>query len=359
MNDSQRFGVCPVSIPIEGDRITLAHGEGARLTRRLIELTILPRLGIASDNHGLNDAAQLSISSDGEHSNRLAFTTDSFVVSPLFFPGGDIGRLAVFGTVNDLAVAGAQPMWISLSLILEEGLPLAVLEQVLDSIANAASEACVQIATGDTKVVPKGAADGMFINTSGIGRVLEPAVGGPTSIQVGDQLVVSGPIGRHGLAILAAREELDLQPPLESDCGSLWPLVDSIHAASLLRHVRAMRDATRGGVAAVLHEWAAGCSMTMSIEESLLPVTPEVRGAGELLGLDPVYIANEGSMLLAIDADHSDTLVATLRNHAIGERASVIGSVSHAGSVPVTITRLKAAARPLDEASGTLLPRVC
>ena len=354
MSDALPFGTCPVAIPADGDRITLAHGEGARLTRRLIEQTILPRLGAAAEKHGLNDAAHLPVPP-----GRLAFTTDSFVVSPLFFPGGDIGRLAVFGTVNDLAVSGAEPLWLSLSLIIEEGLPIVVLEQVLDSIAEAACESGVQISTGDTKVVPRGAADGLFINTSGIGRVLEPCVPGPSSIQEDDELIITGPIGRHGLAILSAREELNLQPPPESDCANLWPPVQTLHETGLLQHVRAMRDATRGGVAAVLHEWAAACGLTMGIDESRIPVTPDVRGACELLGLDPLHIANEGTILLAVDCRHVKQVTATLRAESSGKQAGVLGAVMSREATPVIVRRMTGALRPLDEASRTLLPRIC
>ncbi|MDA0591637.1 MAG: hydrogenase expression/formation protein HypE [Planctomycetota bacterium] len=274
-------------------------------------------------------------------------------------PGGDIGRLAVFGTVNDLAVSGAEPLWLSLSLIIEEGLPIVVLEQVLDSIAIAACESGVQISTGDTKVVPRRAADGLFINTSGIGRVLEPPVPGPSSIQSGDELIITGPIGRHGLAILSAREELDLHPPPQSDCANLWPLVSTLHNTDLLRHVRAMRDATRGGVAAVLHEWAAACGLTMSIDESRIPITPDVRGASELLGLDPLYIANEGTMLLAVEPGLSDSLLTTLRKLPAGHGANTIGAVQPSASAPVVIARRTGTFRPLDDASGTILPRIC
>lgn len=353
MNQPTGFGVCPVAVSPTSPRITLAHGEGARLTRRLIDETILPRLGAAADGHGLNDAACLAV--DGK---RLAFTTDSFVVSPLFFPGGDIGRLAVFGTVNDLAVSGAEPLVLSLSLILEEGLPLIVLEQVLDSVREAAQEARVRIVTGDTKVVPCGAVDGLFINTSGIGQVLGPTLSGPSSIQEGDAVLLTGPIGRHGLAVLAAREQLNLQPPFESDCGSLWPLVRDLSATGLLTHVRAMRDATRGGLAAVLHEWSAMCRQTFHLEEARLPIPPDVRGASELLGLDPLHIANEGAMVLVVDSNVATAIEAKLREHAIGSHACRIGDIQPLGPSPV-VAHGPGAPRAIDEPTGTLLPRIC
>ena len=265
----------------------------------------------------------------------------------------------MFGTVNDLAVSGAEPLWLSLSLIIEEDLPLVILELVLDSIALAAQEAGVQILTGDTKVVPRGAADRLFINTSAIGRGLEPSVPGPPSIQTGDALIITGPIGRHGLAILAAREELDLQPPPESDTANLWPLVSKLDEAGLLQHVHAMRDATRGGLAAVLHEWAAACGLTLTIDESRIPITPNVRGASELLGLDPLYIANEGVMLLAVEPEQITPLLTTLGSHPTGQQASTIGTAEQRQSAPVIVNRTTGTRRPLDEASGTLLPRIC
>ncbi len=244
------------------DRIGLAHGEGGWLSRRLLEVTILPRLQNALLNP-LHDAAALP-----ESSRRLAMTTDSFVVTPLFFPGGDIGQLAVYGTVNDLVVAGSCPRWLSLSLILEEGLELEVLERILDSVAHAAHVAGVSVIAGDTKVVPRGAADRIFITTTGIGEILEPAPVGPAGIRPGDALLVSGPIGQHGIAILAARENLGLSPPPQSDCRSLAPLATALRTVGVA--VRAMRDATRGGLAAVLHEWASASGQTMRIEASRL-----------------------------------------------------------------------------------------
>lgn len=321
--------------------------------RRLIEDRILPRFSRdESTPHCPGDAALLP-SVDG----RLAFTTDSFVVSPLFFPGGDIGRLAVYGTVNDLVVAGAEPLWISLSLIIEEGLPVAVLEQVLDSAAAAAIEAGVRIVAGDTKVVPRGAADGLFLNTSGVGRVLEPAPPGPESLQPGDEVIVTGPIGRHGIAILAAREQLGLTPPPETDCACLGEPAQCLRDSNV--PLRAMRDATRGGVTAVLHEWAAACRHTLTINESAVPLTPDVRGAAELLGLDPLHIANEGTMLIAVPAGAGADAITALQRSSISKDAAVIGRVRDRQIAPVTVVRMLGREQPLDEPSGTLLPRIC
>lgn len=348
---------CPVSISDDADRILLAHGEGGRLMRRLIEERIIPRVSQESGSE-VGDAAILP-SIDGP----LALTTDSFVVSPLFFPGGDIGRLAVFGTVNDLAVAGAEPLWISLGLIIEEGLPMVVLEWILDSIATAAREADVKVVAGDTKVVPRDAADGLFINTSGVGRVSQCAPVGPTSIEVGDRLIVTGPVGRHGIAILAAREQLGFVPPPETDCASLIEPSRLLMSRGPQNHgeplVRAMRDATRGGVTAVLHEWAQACGHTLTIDEQAVPVSAEVRGAAELLGLDPLYIANEGTMLVAVKPEHASEVFSCLRETEIAREAAVIGEVCERKLAPVTVRRSLGNEQPLDEPSGAMLPRIC
>ena len=343
---------CPVTISPGDEWVTLAHGEGGRLARRMIKERLVPLLG----NEylvDLNDAAHLP-----EVKHPLAFTTDSFVVSPLFFPGGDIGKLAVIGTVNDLAVSGARPLWLTLSLIIEEGFPFKVFDCVLKSIASAARETGVRIVAGDTKVVPRGAADGLFINTAGIGERLDPVPPGPAALQEHDELIVSGPIGRHGIAVLTAREELELVPPPESDCGSLLQPVDLLRQ-ELGSRLRCLRDATRGGVAAVLHEWAEASNLTLSIEERSIPVPPEVRGACELLGLDPLHIANEGTMVVAVTRGAGAEAVEILRSLPETSRASLIGCVKAKGIVPVTIRRTLAAEQPLNNPLGTPLPRIC
>jgi hydrogenase expression/formation protein HypE len=342
---------CPVPIPPDDRRITLAHGEGGRLSRQMLRELILQELGneyLAI----LDDAARLP-RVDGP----LAFTTDSFVVSPPFFPGGDIGSLAVFGTVNDLAVNGACPRWLTLSLILEEGLPRAVLRCILQSVAQAAQRADVQVVAGDTKVVPRGAADGVFINTAGIGELVEPLPPGPAHLQVGDELIVSGPIGRHGIAVLAAREDLAVDPP-PSDTAPLTPAVEALRRA-LGGRVRAMRDATRGGVAAVLHEWAAACGHTLSVTEERVPVPPEVRGACELLGLDPLHVANEGTMIVAVEAGAGEAAASALRAVPETAGAAVVGRVQPRGVAAVTVRRALGRERPLDDPLGAPLPRIC
>lgn len=350
---------CPVSVSTDTERISLAHGEGGRLTRRLIEERILPRFRQNDDGGCLPGDAAVLPPFDGA----LAFTTDSFVVSPLFFPGGDIGRMAVFGTVNDLVVSGAEPMWLSLSLIIEEGLPVSVLERVLDSAAAAAVEAGVRIVAGDTKVVSRGAADGLYLNTSGVGRVIDPAPPGPGLLRPGDQLIVSGPVGSHGIAILAAREQLGLSPAPETDCACLKESVMRLREHRLFREERsgvlALRDATRGGVTAVLHEWAEGCGHTLTIDAAAIPVAAGVRGTAELLGIDPLHIANEGTMLIAVSADRCTEALTALHGLSLTRNAAVIGQIRPRQVAPVTVIRALGKEQPLDEPSGAMLPRIC
>lgn len=343
---------CPIAIDPSADRVLLAHGEGARLTRQLIAERILPRFANSASNP-LGDAAVVEVPA-----NRLAITTDSFVVSPLFFPGGDIGSLAVFGTVNDLAVSGADPVCMTLSLIIEEGLPLPLLDCILDRAAAAARQCGIPVVAGDTKVVPRGAADGLFLAASGIGALADPVPPGPAGIGVGDVLIVSAPIGRHGIAVMAAREGLQFDPPPTSDSAPLHEL-----SAALRKHLgkglRAMRDATRGGVSAVLHEWSAACGLTMHLDESAVPVTDTVRAACELLGVDPLYVANEGTMLLAVEPASAAAALAVLQRLPLGRSATPIGVARERGLAPVTLRRMFGAEQPLDELAGAPLPRIC
>ncbi|MEI8019718.1 MAG: hydrogenase expression/formation protein HypE [Schlesneria sp.] len=343
--------VCPIPSDDDRERITLAYGEGGRLTRQLIRERILTRF--ANDQlNALGDAALLM-----PGSRRLAFSTDGFTVTPLFFPGGDIGKLAVFGTTNDLVVSGAIPRWLSLSLIIEEGLPWSVLDRVLDSIQDAAAVANVTIVTGDTKVVPHGAADKLFITTSGLGEVMESAPIGPRSLQPDDALIISGPIGRHGAAILCAREKFDFDPLPTSDCACLSQPLISLYAEGLTP--RAVRDATRGGVAAVLHEWADASELTCIINESAIPVADSVRGVCELLGLDLVNFANEGTFVLATQPELVESTLNLLRQHAVTHQATVIGRVKPRRNSPVLVVRGIGREVVLDEPSGSPLPRIC
>jgi hydrogenase expression/formation protein HypE len=329
----------------------LAHGEGGRLMRQLIRQHILPKL----DNEYLRlagDAAMLP-----GCTGPLAMTTDSFVVSPLFFPGGDIGSLAVYGTVNDLAVVGAHPRWISLALILEEGLELVTLEHVLASIAAAAERVGVPVVTGDTKVVPRGAADKLFINTTGVGEIVGRPPAGPHTLEVGDQIIVTGPIGRHGIAVMAAREGLEFDPPPQSDSAPLVAAVKALQQADI--SVRALRDATRGGLGAVLHEWAEASVNTLVVEDRRLPVTPEVRGACELLGLDPIHVANEGTMVVAVPQGETIAALDVLNQVAETAQAVCIGRVEPRGLAAVLVERGALQKIPLDEPVGAPLPRIC
>lgn len=344
-------GYCPIPLSPSDDRITLEHGEGGRTARQFIERQIRDRF----DNRWLRpleDAAQLRCSSES-----IAMTTDSFVVSPLFFPGGDIGSLAVHGTVNDLAVAGARPRWLTMSLIIEEGFPLPVLEQILNSAATAAEVAGVAVVAGDTKVVPSGTADGLFITTAGVGEFVDKPFVGPSALVPGDELLVSGPIGRHGIAVLAAREELQFDPPPQSDSASLISVVEALRRASI--PVRAIRDATRGGVAAVLHEWAGCCGHSILIDETDIPLTPDVRGVCELLGIDPLHVACEGTLVVATEQGTSKAAIEAMRATPEGRDAAQIGVVFPHAISPVVIRRPLGSDQPLDDPLGGPIPRIC
>jgi hydrogenase expression/formation protein HypE len=349
MSENLEGFTCPVP-DTGGDRITLAHGEGGRLMRRLIQDSVISK--VANEYlTPLGDAAVLPSSS-----GRLAFSTDSFVVSPMFFPGGDIGTLAVYGTTNDLAVSGASPRWLSLALIVEEGLATAELERVLASIAAAANRVGVQIVTGDTKVVPRGAADRLFVNTAGVGEVFWD-LPGAAELEVGDEILVTGPIGQHGMAVMTSREGLEFDPPPSSDCAPLLDAMMALHDSGV--PVRAARDATRGGVAAVLHEWAQASNLSVRVDEQQLPVTPEVRGACEVLGLDAVFVANEGTMLVAVPRGSADHAARALRQVPETAQTVRIGEVQARSLAAVIVRRAFGPEIPLDEPLGAPLPRIC
>ncbi|MCY2977796.1 MAG: hydrogenase expression/formation protein HypE [Planctomycetota bacterium] len=354
--DRIEFPTCPVA-SFQHDRVMLAHGEGGRLMRRLLRERIAPAISRGNPAFSTdiieNDAATFPVN-DGD----MAITTDSYVVSPLFFPGGDIGSLAVFGTINDLAVSGADPLWLTLGLILEEGLPFELLDRILFSIGTAAKQCGVSIVAGDTKVVPKGVLDKIFINTTGIGRVRDNGSLGSHRLHEGDAILVSGPIGHHGIAVLAAREQLGLNPAPRSDCAPLHESCRCLHNA-LGRDLHAMRDATRGGVSAVLHEWSEASSHTMKLRESLVPIAPNIRGACELLGLDPLYVANEGTFVAAVSPSAVPRALEVLQNLDVSRHATIIGEVTKKQSAPVIVERLLGIWQPLDEPSGAPLPRIC
>jgi len=330
--------------------ITLAHGSGGQLSHELIEGLFLRHLNNEALAE-LNDAATVAVPS-----GQIALTTDSFVVSPLFFPGGDIGRLAVCGTVNDLAVTGAQPKYLCAGLIIEEGLPFETLEQVVVSMAETAREAGVQIVTGDTKVVGRGAADGLFINTTGVG--IHPLALGPRRLRPGDVLLVNGTLGDHGIAVLIRREGLSFDAPLVSDCAPLNDLIAALLAACP-GDVHCMRDPTRGGLAATLNEWAWSAGVGIEVDEQALPIRETVRSVCELLGFDPLYVANEGKVVIAVAPTAAERALATLRAHPLGRDAAIIGRVAEMHAGRVVLETLFGAHRLLSMPVGELLPRIC
>lgn len=310
----------------------------------------------------LEDQAVFEINHD-VGPTRLAFTTDSYVVTPLFFPGGDIGKLAVHGTVNDLAMSGAEPLYLSAGFILEEGFPVADLKRVLESMRAAAGEAGVQIVTGDTKVVEKGTADKLFINTAGIGLLHHPLKISAANAQPGDRIVVSGPIGDHGTTIMIARGELELETEIESDSAPLHLLVKDMIAAAAAAGdgaaIHCLRDPTRGGVATTLNEIAVASNVGLEILESKLPVREEVQGACEILGLDPLYVANEGKLIAIVSADVADAIVASMNQNVYGRNACVIGEVKAEPRGIVSMKTTFGGTRIVDMLTGEQLPRIC
>ena len=332
------------------ETILLAHGSGSRLSHELIEKNFLPPLA----NPLL---AKLDDSAVFDLSGRLAFTTDSYVVNPIFFPGGDIGKLSVCGTINDLAMSGATPLYLSLSLIIEEGLTLSELTRIVKSIKAAAEEAGVNIVTGDTKVVNRGSADKLFINTAGIG-VVPPGIDiSGTNAKIGDKIILSGTIGDHGIAVMSQREGLKFSVPVQSDCAPLNKLVSQMLEIS--PQINCLRDPTRGGLATTLNELAKQSKVGIRIEEDKIPVRDGVRAACELLGFDPLYVANEGKLVAIVAADDAEKILAKMKRNRYGGDASIIGEVTaeHKGKV-IMRTRL-GASRIVDMLSGELLPRIC
>ena len=332
------------------DRVLLAHGSGGKLSHDLIEKSFVSALGNPILNK-LDDSAVFEIS------GRLAFTTDSYTVSPIFFPGGDIGKLAVCGTVNDLAMSGATPLYLSLAFIIEEGLLLADLEKIINSVQQAATEAKVKIVAGDTKVVDRGSADKLFINTSGVGLVPPGVDISGTNARPGDKVIVSGTLGDHGIAIVSQREGLRFQVPVPSDCAPLNQLVAQMLAASA--DIHCLRDPTRGGLATTLNEMAKQSQVGINLDEAGLPVNKAVLSACELLGFDPLYIANEGKLVAIVPPAAADRVLAKMKQNRYGQEAAIIGEVvnEHPGRVAMK-TRL-GASRIVDVLVGELLPRIC
>lgn len=335
------------------NEVQLAHGSGGQAMQQLISQLFMeafanPWLAEQEDQARL-DLAALAASGD-----RLAFSTDSYVIDPLFFPGGNIGKLAVCGTANDIAVSGATPRYLSCGFILEEGLPMATLKTVVDSMAATARAADIAIVTGDTKVVQRGAADKLFINTAGIGAIPRSIRWAAQSLQPGDILLASGTLGDHGATILNLREGLGLDGELSSDCAVLTPLIATLHDLS---GVKALRDATRGGVNAVVHEFAAACGFGIELNEAALPVKPAVRGVCELLGLEALNFANEGKLVIAVQREAAEQALSRLRAHPLGAEAAIIGEVVERQGV--RLAGLYGVKRLLDLPHAEPLPRIC
>jgi len=341
---------CPVPLPAR-DTVLLGHGSGGKLTADLIRDLFLPAFANPILAR-LDDQAIVQL-----NGLRLAFTTDSFVVKPLFFPGGDIGRLAVHGTVNDLAMGGAQPLFLSAAFIIEEGLPMETLRRVVDSLRSAAQEAGVEVVTGDTKVVEKGSGDGLFINTSGIGVVPDGVCLSADGARPGDRVLLSGPIGEHGIAILAQREGLEFESLVASDTAALHALVQAmLHTG---HPIRCLRDPTRGGLSSALNEIAAQSRVGISIEERAIPIREEVQGACELLGLDPLYVANEGKLVAIVAPEGAEEILAAMRAHPLGGHAQVMGTVTDTHPGLVTMRTVLGTTRIVDLLAGDQLPRIC
>ena len=339
---------------LRDEKITLSHGSGGKATHNLVEGVFAPAFSNPLLD-AMDDAAIFSINGTGQ---RLAFTTDTYVVSPLFFPGGDIGKLAVHGTINDLAMAGAEPLYLSAGFILEEGFPIAELRRIVASMAQAATEAGVAIVTGDTKVVQRGKADGLFINTAGVGVMRGSWLLGQTQLQPGDRVLLSGSIGDHGIAIMMAREALEIETDVQSDTAPLHTLVASMLQAAG-DGVHCLKDPTRGGVATALNEMALGSEVSIALDENAVPVHPEVRGACEILGLDPLTIANEGKLLAIVTSEVEEKALAAMRAHPLGREAVVIGTVQAEPAGLVFLRTDIGGMRVLDMLVGDPLPRIC
>lgn len=347
--------VCPLPLR-DQPNIIMGHGGGGKLSAELVEHLFLPAFkNDTLDN--LGDSAQIPLPTTLQPETRLAFSTDSYVVQPLFFPGGNIGELAVHGTINDIAMSGAQPRYLSVGFIIEEGMPLAQLGQIVEAMGHAARQAGVTIVTGDTKVVDKGHGDGLYINTAGFGFVPEGVTIGPQMARPGDVIIVSGEIGVHGIAIMSVREGLTFETVIESDTAPLNGLVGDMLATTPQIHV--LRDPTRGGVASALNEIAAASQVGIVLTEQHIPISPPVRAACELLGLDPLYVANEGKLIAIVPAKVADPLLDRMRQHPYGQQATIIGEVTakHPGMV-VAKTGI-GGTRIVDMQIGEQLPRIC
>ncbi len=333
------------------NKILLSHGSGGKQANNLINDLFLKYFNNEIINE-MNDSAQFAL-----NSSKIAFTTDSFVVKPMFFNGGNIGKLAVCGTVNDLAMSGAKPLYLTSAFMIEEGFELEKLEFIVKSMAEAAKEAGVQIIAGDTKVVEKGGVDGVFINTSGIGTIYENTNIKASNAKAGDVVIVNGTLGDHGMTIMCQRRGIDIQGDLKSDCAPLNSLVDSMLEVCYEIHV--LRDATRGGVAAVLNEIADASKVSIELDENSIPISEEVKGSCELLGLDPLYVANEGKLCCFVPEAYASYVLEAMRKHSLGVNAAIIGKVVEQSSQKVYLKTIIGGKRIVDMPSGEQLPRIC
>ncbi|AGK54575.1 hydrogenase expression/formation protein HypE [Bacillus sp. 1NLA3E] len=329
--------------------INLAHGDGGELSHRLIQEVFVEAFG--NRNESMFDASQLTLSS-----TEIAVTTDSFVIKPIFFPGGSIGKLAVAGTVNDLAVSGAKPLYLTCGFVIEEGFPISDLKTIVNDMAKEAIKTGVSIVAGDTKVVERGSADGVYINTTGIG-IVEKKVNPAFVFNEGDSIIISGTIGDHGMAVLTARENLGITVPINSDCASLNHMLEGV--TTQCDTVRIMRDPTRGGLATTLVEIAEDFSLTMVIEENRLPIKNEVQGACDLLGFDPLYLANEGKAIVIVSESETEKVLSILREYEVGQDATLIGSITGKGKGQLLLQTPLGSKRLLTRLSGMMLPRIC
>lgn len=334
-------------------RILMGHGSGGRMMERLIRELIAPAFGMTS----LADASDLG-SISANFTGRLAYTTDSYVVSPIFFQGGNIGELAVNGTVNDLSMVGATPRYLTAGFIIEEGFSIEDLARIVASMAKAADEAGVRIVAGDTKVVERGKCDRIFINTSGVGVIPDGISLGPKRISPGDAVIVSGPVGSHGMAVMAQRNGLSFDPPLSSDTAPLNGLVASM-LETAPDAIKMLRDPTRGGLATIIKEIAVDAGRRIVLQESAIPVLPSVRGGCDLLGLDPLYVANEGVLVAVVAAEAADAILSSMRSHGFGKHAAAIGTVGAETDGKALLATIAGGTRILDLLTGEQLPRIC
>lgn len=332
-------------------KILLSHGSGGRQTNRLINEIFIKYFNNSVISQ-MNDAAQLTL-----EGNRIAFTTDSFVVKPIFFNGGNIGKLAVCGTVNDLAVSGARPLYLSSAFIIEEGFEVEKLEEIVKSMALEAEKAGVQIVAGDTKVVERGSVDGIYINTTGIGVIYEEIYISANNAKPGDVVIVNGTLADHGITIMCERHNLGMEGNISSDCASLNSLIYEV--LKVCRDIHVMRDATRGGVAAVLNEIAEASKVSIVLKEDNIPVKEEIRGVCEMLGLDPLYVANEGKLCIFVPEEHAEDILSAMKKHPLGKDACIIGKVTNDIKNRVYIETMIGSKRIVDMPSGEQLPRIC